>query len=178
MNSRQSKKASVKEIAVFGMLGALMYASKVIMEVIPNVHFLGTFIVAMTVVYRKKALYPIYVFVFLTGLLNGFGTWWIPYLYIWTVLWAVVMLLPKGLSGKKAIVIYCIVSAMHGFLYGTLYAPFQAIMYNLDFNGTLAWIMAGLPYDLIHGVGNLCCGILIVPLIQLLNFAEKLVKNS
>ena len=40
------------------MLGAVMYASKVIMEIAPNIHLLGTFIVAFTVVYRRKALYP------------------------------------------------------------------------------------------------------------------------
>ncbi|MBR5442519.1 MAG: hypothetical protein IKV44_06160 [Clostridia bacterium] len=178
MNSRQNNKASVKEIAIFGMLGALMYASKVIMEVVPNVHFIGTLIVAMTVVYRKKALYPIYIFVFLTGLLNGFGTWWIPYLYIWAILWAVVMLLPRNMSRKRAVIVYCIVCSLHGFLYGTLYAPFQALMYSLNFEGTIAWIVAGLPYDAIHGVGNLLCGILIVPLVELLKIAEKSVKKT
>ena len=35
-------KLSVREIAVFGMLGALMYASKVLMEALPNVHLLGS----------------------------------------------------------------------------------------------------------------------------------------
>lgn len=178
MNSRQKRNTTVKEIAVFGMLGALMYASKVIMELVPNVHFLGTLIIAMTIVYRKKALYPIYIFVFLTGLLNGFGTWWIPYLYIWAILWGVTMLLPKNMSRKKAVIVYCIVCSLHGFLYGVLYAPFQAIMYNLNFEGTIAWIAAGLPYDAIHGVGNLICGILIVPLSELLLKAEKIVKKT
>lgn len=178
MNSRQSRNATVKEIAVFGMLGALMYASKVIMELIPNVHLIGTFIVAITVIYRKKALYPIYIFVFLTGLLNGFGTWWIPYLYIWTILWGVTMLLPKNMSRKKAVIVYCIVCSLHGFLYGVLYSPVQALMYNLNFEGTIAWIVAGLPYDAIHGVGNLLCGILIVPLAELLSIAEKTVKKT
>ena len=67
-------KLNVKEIAVFSMLGAMMYASKVLMELLPNIHLIGVFIVALTVVYRKKALYPLYVFVFVTGLLNGFAT--------------------------------------------------------------------------------------------------------
>lgn len=178
MNSRQRRNTTVKEIAVFGMLGALMYASKVIMELIPNVHFLGTIIMAMTVVYRKKALYPIYIFVFLTGLLNGFGTWWIPYLYIWAILWGVTMLLPKNMSRKKAVIVYCIVCSLHGFLYGVLYSPVQALLYNLNFEGTIAWIVAGLPYDAIHGVGNLLCGILIVPLAELLSIAEKAVKKT
>ena len=60
-------KLTVREMAVFSMLGAVMYASKVIMDAAPNIHLLGMFIVAFTVVYRKKALYPIYIFVLLTG---------------------------------------------------------------------------------------------------------------
>ena len=146
MSSKQSKrKITVKEIAIFGMLGAVMYASKVIMESIPNTHLIGVFVIAMTVVYRKKTLYPLYIFVVLTGLLNGFGIWWIPYLYIWTVLWAATMLLPKNMNPKIAPIIYMVVCALHGFLFGTLYAPAQALFFNLDFNGTIAWIIAGLP---------------------------------
>ena len=40
------------------MLGAVMYASKIIMEFAPNIHLLGVFTIAITIVYRKKALYP------------------------------------------------------------------------------------------------------------------------
>ena len=75
-------KLTIREITVFGMLGALMYASKIIMEVAPNVHLLGVFTIAITVVYRKKALYPIYTYVLLNGMFSGFATWWIPYLYL------------------------------------------------------------------------------------------------
>ena len=49
-------KLTTREITVFAMLGAVMYASKLLMELVPNVHLLGTFIIAFTVVYRKKAL--------------------------------------------------------------------------------------------------------------------------
>lgn len=166
-------KLKVKEIAVFGMLGAMMYASKVIMEVAPNIHLIGTFIIAETVVYRKKALYPIYVFVFLTGLLSGFATWWIPYLYIWAVLWGAAMLLPQNLPKKARPVIYMLLCGLHGLLYGTLYAPAQAILFGLDFKGMIAWIVAGLPYDAIHAAGNLAAGLLICPLISILKRAEK-----
>ena len=150
-----------------------MYASKVIMEFAPNVHLIGVFIIAMTVVYRKKALYPIYVFVFLTGLLNGFSAWWIPYLYIWTVLWAVTMLLPRKLPKKAEPFVYMAVCALHGFSYGTLYAPAQAIMFGLNFTGMVSWIIAGLPFDMIHGVSNFFCGILIMPIISTLRLAER-----
>ncbi len=166
-------KLTIREMTIFSMLGAVMYASKMIMEFAPNIHLLGAFIVAFTVVYRKKALYPIYVFVLLTGLFNGFNAWWLPYVYIWTVLWAVVMLLPKKLPKMWQSLVYMSVSAMHGFLYGVLYAPVQALVYGLNFEGTLAWIVTGLPWDMIHGVSNFFCGILIVPIISVLKLAEK-----
>ena len=75
-------KLSTREIAVFGMLGAVMYSSKILMEIAPNVHLLGVFTMAFTIVYRQKALYPIYTYVILNGIMAGFAMWWIPYLYL------------------------------------------------------------------------------------------------
>lgn len=150
-----------------------MYASKIIMEVFPNIHLLGVFTIAITVVYRKKALYPIYIYVFLNGLLSGFAVWWIPYLYIWTVLFGVTMLLPEKISEKIKPIIYMCLCSIHGFLFGLLYAPVQAIIFGLDFYGTIAWIIAGLPFDFVHGVSNFFCGILIWPLTVLLKQIKK-----
>lgn len=171
-------KLSIKEMAVFGMLGALMFASKLLMELLPNIHLVGTFIVAFTVVYRQKALYPLYIFVLLTGLYAGFATWWVPYLYIWTVLWGMVMLLPRQLPKKVAPFIYMAVCGLHGLLYGVLYAPVQALLFGMGLKATLAWIVAGLPFDAAHAAGNLVAGLLIVPLIAVLKRAEKYTAGS
>lgn len=166
-------KLTTKEIAVFAMLGSLMYASKMLMEVAPNIHLLGTFTIAFTVVYRKKALFPIYVYVLLNGMFCGFAAWWVPYLYIWTVLWGAVMLLPKNMPKKVQPFVYMAVCALHGFLFGTLYAPAQALLFGLSFQGTIAWIAAGLPWDMLHGISNFFCGILVMPIVSALKIAEK-----
>lgn len=166
-------KLTIREIAVFGMLGSVMYASKIIMELFPNIHLIGVFTVAFTVVYRKKALYPIYTYVVLNGIFCGFAAWWIPYLYVWAVLWGVVMLLPRRIPKKVRPLVYMAVCAAHGFLYGTLYAPVQAILYGLSFPKMIAWIAAGLPFDCIHGISNFFCGILIAPIVFALRLAEK-----
>ena len=168
-----NKKITLREIAIFGVLGALMYASKVLMDALPNIHLIGAFVVAVTVVYRAKALLPIYTFVMMAGLFGGFGVWWIPYLYIWTVLFGAVMLLPRNMPKRVAAVVYIAVCSLHGFLYGILYAPFQAFAFGLDFNGTIAWIIAGLPFDIAHGIGNAVCGTLIIPIINVLQIANK-----
>ncbi len=166
-------KLTIREIAIFGMLGSIMYASKFLMELFPNVHLLGVFTVAFTVVYRKKALYPIYTYVILNGIFCGFATWWVPYLYVWTILWGVVMLLPPNMPKAIRPLIYMAVCAAHGFLFGTLYAPAQALLFGLSFKDMIAWIIAGLPWDFVHGISNFLCGILIMPIISILKLAEK-----
>ncbi len=156
----------IKDIAAFGMFGAVMFASKIAMEAFPNIHLLGVFVIALTVVYRAKALYPIYLYALLLGLFNGFSVWWVPHLYLWTILWGGVMLLPKRMPRWLEPIVYMVLCALHGFLYGTLYAPFQALAFGLNWNGMIAWIIAGLPFDLVHGVSNFFCGALIFPLVQ------------
>ena len=165
-------KIKTREITVFAMLGALMFGTKVLMEILPNVHLTGVLIIAYTDVYRKKALYPIYTFIILNGIYAGFATWWLPYLYIWTILWGVVMLLPKNIPSKVKPLVYMAVCGIYGLLFGTLYAPMQALLFGLDFKGMIAWIIAGFPFDIIHGVSNFICGLLIIPIINILRRLE------
>ena len=174
----KKRKLSVAELTIFAMLGALMYCSKLIMEWAPNIHLLGMFIMVFTVVYRKKALIPIYIFIFMTGLFNGFSVWWIPYVYIWAVLWALTMLLPKKMPTAAKAVVYPLVCALHGFAYGTLYAPAQALMFGFNFEQTLAWILSGIPFDIIHGISNFAAGFMILPLVNLLTKLNQQLHRS
>ena len=158
----------MREIAIFAMLGTVMFCSKIIMEALPNIHLLGALTMVYTIAYRHKALIPIYIYVVLNGVFAGFNAWWVPYTYIWTILWGVTMLLPRRMPDAVKQILYPLICGLHGFAFGVLYAPAQAIMFNLDFRGMLAWISAGLPFDVIHGIGNCFAGILILPLSNLL----------
>ena len=161
------------ELVLFAMLGMIMFVSKLVMEFLPNIHLLGMLTMVYTLTFRAKALVPIYVYVFVNGLYAGFATWWVPYLYIWTVLWGLTMLLPRRMPRWLCCVVYPLVCGLHGLAYGTLYAPAQALMYGLNFEGMIAWIIAGLPFDFLHGVGNLLTGLLIIPLVALLTRLNK-----
>lgn len=156
------------------MLAALMFTSKLLMEFLPNVHLLGMFTVMLTVVFRAKALIPIYLYVMLNGLFAGFDVWWFPYLYIWTLLWALTMLVPRNIPKKLAAVVYPLLCGIHGFAFGALYAPAQAFFFGLDFEQMIAWIIAGIPFDILHGISNLFAGLLVLPLSELL---KKLLKR-
>ena len=151
-------------MTLFAMYGTMMFISKIIMEFLPNIHLLGMFTILLTIVYRQKALIPIYIYVFLNGIFSGFNMWWVPYLYIWTVLWALTMLIPRRTPVPLQIIIYPTLCALHGLCFGLLYAPAQMVMYSLTLKQTFAWFVAGLPFDIVHCIGNLLVGMLIYPL--------------
>ena len=136
LTSVQKKRRRLFELAVFPMLAVIMFCSKLLMEALPNIHLVGMLVVLYTVVFRSKALIPIYIYVLLAGIYAGFDVWWIPYIYIWTVLWAMTMCLPKNMPRAAAIVVYSIVCGAHGFLFGVLYAPAQALMFGFSFEMT------------------------------------------
>ena len=171
MQERSKKRGlTVYEMVLFAMLGMVMFVSKIVMEFLPNIHLLAMLTMVYTLVFRAKALIPLYIYVMVNGVYAGFATWWIPYLYIWTILWGVTMLLPKNMPPKIAAVVYPLVCGLHGITFGILYAPAQALLYGMSWEATKAWIVAGwLWADPMMAVGITLAGLLIVPLVTLLN---------
>ena len=168
------KNLKIREIAVFAMLGAVMFVSKVVMEGLPNIHLLGTFVVAFTLTYRAKALFPIYTYVFANGLWEGFSPFgWLPELYLWFILWGAIMLLPRNMPKRIAPIVYMLISGLHGLLFGVFYAPVYALFAKLSWDRIWLWILAGLPFDIFHAIGNFMLGILIIPIVTLLRKFDK-----
>ena len=160
-------------MVIFAMMGSLMFCSRVIMAVLPNIHLLGMLIMVLTLTFRWYALIPIYIYVMLDGLYLGFSVWWVPYLYIWTLLWAITMILPKKMPKWLCCAVYPVVCSLHGFAFGILYAPAYALFFKLDWNGMLGWIAAGVVFDVTHGISNFAVGLLIVPFTELIRKLKK-----
>ena len=177
MNSRQKnkKRLFLFRLVLYAMLGALMFVSKEAVEFLPNIHPAGLFILAFTAVYGWGALVPIYIFVILCGIFDGFGTWWVMYLYVWAVLWGVGMLIPKKLYlSKWGYFVFPVVNGLYGLSFGVLCAPWEALVRGFDFKQTMVWISAGMPFDLYHLLGNFAAGFLVVPLVLLLTKLERI----
>ena len=173
MKTNTQKLSRTAELALFGMLGALMFVLKVVMAPLPNIHPVGVLLMTYTVVFRRKALVPLYVYVFLELFESGLSPYWVPNLYVWAVLWAATMLLPKRMPPAVAAPVYMVVCGLHGLCYGTLWAPAHALLFHLDVRGMLAWIAAGFPFDVTHAIGNFLLGSLILPLSLALKKAVK-----
>ncbi len=148
----------------------MMFSSKIALEWAPNIHMLGMLTMVATVVFRYKALIPIYLYAFTLFLFYGFAPWCVIHFYVWTVLWALTMLIPKRLPKKVLAFLYPTVCALHGLMYGALCSLTQVPIYYNSYDPAvmLAYVASGFYFDLLHAVGNLGFGLLILPLSELL----------
>ena len=74
------------DVCLMAMLGVVMLASKEALAFLPNIELVSLFTILFTLVFRQRVLGALGVFLLLEGLLYGFGTWWVMYLYIWPLL--------------------------------------------------------------------------------------------
>lgn len=165
-------------MVLFSMFGTIMFISKVILAVLPNIHLLAFFTMSFTVVYRKKAIVPIFVYILLEGISQGFSVWWIQNIYIWPLLFLITLLVSRNLTKKKAMIVLPVICSLHGFLFGVLCSPVQFIFFSFDIKSTVSWIIAGFPFDLIHGISNLILGFFIYPFTLLLYKLNNLTQKN
>ena len=73
---RSSKaKITVREIALFGVLGALTFAAKLVISGLPNIEPVSLMVMLFAVTFGKKCVYPIGVYVAMEILVFGISTW-------------------------------------------------------------------------------------------------------
>jgi len=159
----------LRQIVLFGMLGAMTFAAKVVMAGLPNIEPVSLFILVFTAVFGLKALYPIFLYVLMEILFYGINLWNINYLYVWAIL----ALAAYAIRNVRESLIWAILSGIFGLLFGLLCAPVHLFTGGPGF--ALSWWISGIPFDLLHGAGNFVMALLLfVPLRQLL---EKLYKT-
>lgn len=168
MKQTKTSFLTLEEVVLFGLFPALMLGTQMALSALPNFHLTGVFIVILTRLFRGKALIPLYVYVLLAGFYIGFNIWWIPYLYIWTALWAMAMLIPKKLSKKWEYILCTAVCGLHGFLFGSLWALSQPLLTDLPWKSIHLYILSGLSFDIAHGISNTVLGTLISPICRTL----------
>ena len=69
-----------------------MFAAKMCLAGLPNIEPVSLLVIVYTLVYGKKALYPIYIYVAMELMFWGLGLWNLMYLYVWLVLFFLTLL--------------------------------------------------------------------------------------
>lgn len=158
----------IKDIALIGMMVAMLETGKAALEWAPNVEIVTSFLILFTIWFGPRAFFAAVTFVLVECLRYSFGLWTVMYFYIWPLLVAITLLFRK----QKSPFVFVTIAGFFGLFFGALCAiPYLAL------GGpkvAFAWWVGGIPWDIRHGV---CNAILMFVLYEPLNRAMIKVKK-
>ena len=156
MSRAQGRASAAQDVATVGLMVAVIEACKLVMQGLPNIEMTSFLIILFTLRYPRLTWYAIPVFTLIEGMLYGFGLWWVMYLYAWPLL----ALFVRAFSRVDSAFFWAMVSGVFGLIFGLLCAVpyfFVGLLGGGFMQGLtqmLAWWVAGIPFDLVHGVSN------------------------
>ncbi len=162
-------RASAKEVAYLGLSLAILEASKLALDMLPNIEVVTLLFIVYTIFYGRKTILLAIGFTAIECFLKGFNVWSFMYLYIWPLL--IVIVLYANMK-KVGYVFYCILSGFFGLFFGM----FCSIPYLFIGGWSMAvtWWIAGIPYDIIHCISNfVLCLLLFKPLCNIMSKATS-----
>ena len=135
-------------MVLFGILGAFTFAAKYVMSFLPNIEPVSLMVMLFAVVFGRKCLYPIYLYVLMEILFFGISLWNLNYLYIWLILAAAAYLLRK----MEHPLGWAILSGTFGLLFGALCGIVDVFIGGFSY-AAAKWV-SGIPFDISHCIGN------------------------
>ncbi len=160
---KSSARLNLREIVLFGILGAMTFAAKWVMSGLPNIEPVSLMVMLFAVVFGKKGIYPIAVYVAMEILVFGLGVWNIYYLYIWLILACGAFLMRKCTSP----LVWAMLSGGFGLLFGAFCGIVDIFIGGFGY-AAAKWT-SGILFDVAHCAGNFVIALLLfVPMRRLL----------
>ena len=150
-----AKSGKTRGLVTAAFLAAVLTASKYALDGLPNIELVSLLVILYTLEYPRLVVPAVYTYLLVYGLLNGFGLWWFPHLYIWAILIGLTHLARKN----DSVLLWALLSGVFGLCYGALYAVAHAFAAGPA--GGVAYWVTGIPFDLLHGGGNFVAALLL-----------------
>ena len=135
-------------MVLFAVLGALTFAAKYVMSFLPNIEPVSLMVMLFAVVFGKKWVYPVYLYVAMEILFYGISLWNLNYLYIWAVL-AVLASCMKTMESPLG---WAMLSGVYGLAFGALCGIVDVFIGGFGY--AVAKWASGIPFDISHCLGN------------------------
>ncbi len=142
------KRTSVFDVALVGMMVAVIEVCKVALMEIGNVELTSFWLLIFSKHFGKKVYFVVPVFILIEGAIFGFGDWWVMYLYAWPLLVLVARIFRKSDEPLT----WAIISGIFGLSFGFLCAVTK--IFFLGSVAAFGWWISGIPWDLVHGAAN------------------------
>ena len=156
-NSKKQKyKLTARDIALVGVMVAIIEVCKVAMAYLPNIELTSFWMIMFTIFFGWKVVFVVPVFILIEGCMYGFGLWWVMYLYAWPLLAFIAYINRK----QESVWFWSMLSGMFGLFFGFLCAiPYFFIGFTDGgfasgiYAGFSYWV-AGIPFDITHAIAN------------------------
>ncbi len=181
MTEKRCLKNTTRDITMIGMAIALIEVCKAALMGLPNIELTSFWIIMFTLFFGNRILFVIPAFILIEGCMFGFGIWWIMYLYIWPLLALAAWIFRK----QEHVLFWAVLSGAFGLFFGALCAvPY--VINGVVSGGIRAglyagftWWIAGIPYDLLHCVGNFTLMlVLYCPVREIIKRVKKMTGKS
>ena len=155
-NKKGCKILTVKDITLIGMMVAVIEVCKMAMTFLPNIELTTFWVIMFTLFFGWKMVFVIPVFILIEAAIYPFGLWLIMYIYTWPLLALITWIFRK----TDSVLFWSMLSAFFGLGFGLLCAiPYVFINASgggmaAGLSAAFAWWIAGIPWDMVHGVGN------------------------
>ncbi|MCL2050628.1 MAG: hypothetical protein FWG91_02690 [Lachnospiraceae bacterium] len=139
----------IRKIVRIAFLSAILTVAMMAIKPLPNIELISLLVIVYALLFGKDTFIIVTVFSLIEGLIWGFGLWWVSYLYVWPLLCLIVILLKRFI--KEEFLVWAVVSGIFGLCFGTLFA---LVYLPVDPAYAFSYWIAGLPWDVWHGVWN------------------------
>ncbi len=138
-----------KDITLMAVLGAVLFISQTALAFLPNIELVSLLIIVFTKSFRSKIIGIIAVFILLEVLIYGINTWVIMYMYVWPILGFIAYLF----KDIDSLAFWAIINGIFGLLFGALCSIVYFFIGGIG--GGIAYFIAGIPFDILHCIGNI-----------------------
>ena len=142
-------------MVLFAVLGASTFAAKYVMSFLPNIEPVSLMVMLFAVVFGKKWVYPVYLYVLMEILFYGISLWNINYLYVWAVL----AVCAYALRDMESSLGWALLSGSFGLLFGALCGIVDVFVGGFSY-AAAKWV-SGIPFDIAHCAGNFIMALLL-----------------
>mgnify|MGYP007098783845 CR=1 FL=1 len=139
---------TARRVVLGGLLGGLIYALQVAMSGLPNIEPVSLLVILFTLHFPRLMPGVLAVFWLLESFTYGFHVWTIMYLYVWPLLALAAWLC----RAQKSPLFWAVLSGAFGLAFGALCAIPYLVLGGPSM--ALAWWVSGIPFDVVHCVGN------------------------
>jgi energy-coupling factor transport system substrate-specific component len=158
-------------MALLSILTALCYVGRIVFQFIPNVQPMTAILIILTLTMGIADGFIVAILsIILTNFLLGMGPWTIAQIASFGVLIVVTGLVMKPFYKKAHKAYFVVFSFFGGILYGFIISLLTVKMMGI----TNFWVYyaAGIPFDLLHGLGNAGFYLILEPILAPLVAAQ------